>query len=184
MSVCLVSLNGEPLEVDGLGDASSVADVRVLTAAALGCSASSVKLVLAHDVTDPSDDLLTDDKKLVDLPATQFTVIRQALDASLVKLTSSETSEYDEGQTDFYKSSSLSYGDTVIWNTSSHKAVHIGGWGGSTHAAELSADKMVLTVLTGMVQRKSGNMYGSSDKFAPKTETFSVEEMVASKGLI
>jgi len=184
MSVSVLSLNGEPLEVDGLDDASSVADVRELTAAALGCSASTVKLVLAHDVTDPSDGLLQDNQKLVDLPATRFTAIIQALDVSLLKLTSKETSEYDEGQTDFYKSSSLSYGDTVIWCTSDHKACHIGGWGGYTHAAELSADKMVLTVLRGIVQNRSGDMYGSSDKFAPKMEKFNVEELVTSKGLI
>jgi hypothetical protein len=184
MTVSVLSLNGEPLAVDGLDDASSVADVRVLTAAVLGCGASTVKLVLAHDVTDPSDGLVKDDQKLVDLPATRFTAIIQSLDVSLLKFTSNETSEYDEGQTDFYKSSSLSYGDTVIWSMSNHKACHIGGWGGSTHAAELSADKMVLTVLTGMVQNRSGEMYGSSDKWAPKMKKFNVEELVTSKGLI
>ena len=55
MDVCIFSLNGEQLAVGGLEDASTVAEVRVLTAAALGCSASSLKLVLSHegDLTSP-----------------------------------------------------------------------------------------------------------------------------------
>mmetsp|Transcript_106307 Transcript_106307/g.195167 ORF Transcript_106307/g.195167 Transcript_106307/m.195167 type:complete len:186 (-) Transcript_106307:257-814(-) len=185
MSACVLSLNGEPLQVDGLEDVGTVAEVRVHTAAALGCSVSSIKLVLGHASKGASDCLLKDEQKLEELSCKTFIAIKQSLDPSLVKLTSEEKSEYDEGQTDFYKTSILSYDGTVIWNMSNHKACHIGGWGGSTHVAELSADKMVLVVTSGGVRQQSGDMYQfHGDRFAPKKETLNVEELVTSKGLI
>merc|ERR1712039_209196 len=98
---------------------------------------------------------------------TKLVAVEQILDPSLINLTSEEESEYDEGQTDWLKTSTLRYGDTIIWQTSSTRACHIGGWGGSNHTVALSADKTTFIVMSGIVQNGSGEMYSESDKFAP-----------------
>merc|ERR1711988_814225 len=135
----------------------------------LGCSAASIKLVLGADGSGDPECFLRDEQNLEELPCTSLVVIKQSLDTSLLELTSKETSEYDEGQTDIYKTSTLLYDGVVIWSTSSHRACHIGGHGGSTHDAQLSGDKMVLYVTSGCVQRQSGDLYEATHKdFAPK----------------
>lgn len=178
MAVSVHSLSGEQMKIDGIEHASTIADIRALTATALACSSSSIKLLPGCAGVDACDSLLRDDQKLDDLESNYVIAIQQVLDPSLIELTSNETSEYDEGQTDFYKSTSLTYDGGVIWSMSDHKACHIGGWGGRTHNAVLSADKTLLTVTKGSVQRKNGNMYGPDDKFAPKTESLSVEDLL------
>eukprot|EP00928_Gymnodinium_smaydae_P057913 TRINITY_DN41137_c0_g1_i1.p1 TRINITY_DN41137_c0_g1~~TRINITY_DN41137_c0_g1_i1.p1 ORF type:complete len:173 (-),score=26.58 TRINITY_DN41137_c0_g1_i1:422-940(-) len=169
--------------VDGLEAAITVADVRALVAAKLECGVSSCKLMLCEEGNEAADCLLKDEEKLEELSCRRFVVIKTAFDPSLLKLSSSENSEYDEGQTDFYKSSTLVYADVEIWRESSHKACHIGGFGGSTHVAALSADNTLLIVKKGSVQRNNGELY-KDGPFAPKTEEFRVETLLISKGLI
>lgn len=184
MAVSVSLMNGDQVSID-LQGTSTVGQVRERTADALGCTASAIKLTLGDTDKDDSSRLLQDDELLEKLSGFKFIAVKRLIDPSLVNLTSTQNSEYDEGQTDFYKSSTWTYGDTVVWQTSSNSACHIGGWGGSTHEAKLSADKTVLVVKSGCVQRGSGELYDEDhEKFAPDMVKHSVQYLESAKGLL
>lgn len=174
MTACILSLSGEVLQVEGLENASTVAEVRALTAVALGCGAPCIKLVESHDGENVSTCPLSDEQRLEELPCKQLVAIRHFLDPSLVKL----TSENNLMGRLCHVVSTLSYGDTKIWREVDIQVNRPPqGWSGSTHVAELSADKMVLTVTSGSVKKQSGRMSGKK----ATRQDFNVADLVASE---
>eukprot|EP00931_Biecheleriopsis_adriatica_P021118 TRINITY_DN13900_c0_g1_i1.p1 TRINITY_DN13900_c0_g1~~TRINITY_DN13900_c0_g1_i1.p1 ORF type:complete len:246 (+),score=47.78 TRINITY_DN13900_c0_g1_i1:49-738(+) len=175
MSLSVSLLSGEIVEAD-LAGVGSVLEVKQRIAAAMECNASAIKLALGSDPA--SGQILSDDQKLEDLSTTSLVAIKQSLDVSLLSLTTDSSSEYDEGQTDIYLTSKLVYDGTQVWSKGSHSAVHSGGYGGSTHKAELSADKLTLVVTVGRPEKRSGDPKWGDE------ESLSVEKLVAAAGLL
>eukprot|EP00930_Biecheleria_cincta_P030663 TRINITY_DN21240_c0_g1_i1.p1 TRINITY_DN21240_c0_g1~~TRINITY_DN21240_c0_g1_i1.p1 ORF type:complete len:201 (-),score=34.78 TRINITY_DN21240_c0_g1_i1:239-763(-) len=161
ISVCLLS--GDVVEGD-FADAATVLDVKQRAASSMDCEATSLKVAVSG--SGPDQDILSDEQKLEELTTKSLVVIRQTLDTSLLELNTTRHSEYDDGQVDFYISSTLLYDGKPVWRKSDHHACHIGGFAGLDHKVRLSDDKLTLLLTCGKLQHGGGVSWGVEQAFS------------------